>query len=730
MEQRTQSASPFFVLDIGTRFVRGIIAERVDDPLKNYVVVRHAEVLEHEERAMFAGQVHDIDKVAKIVGVIKNRLEQATGYPLTKAACAVAGRNLYTCRGMFAYQRPNVMDPITEIEIKQIELSSVQNALETTFSDDRSKDYCCVGYSPVEYRLDNENIKNLLGHRGKTMETDSIVTLLPYKVIESIFGVLGRCGLELSFLTLEPIAALEAVVPRDIYYLNLILVDIGAGTSDIAITAAGKIVAYGMVPHAGDEITEAISKQLLVNFIEAERLKREAGARAAVLDALLSYQDIFGRCYERTVAEIQDIIRPVVRELAAHLASEICTLHGQDFLSNSAVILVGGGSLTPFIEEEVSAAFALSRDRIGVRAATAYGNIVNETEKLHGPEAATCLGIAALTARQQALSLVHVTINERRRMLLRVNERMHVLEALLSSGFNMRQVYGRPGLAKTYTFNGELRTVRGKPPQPALVAVNNAPVALDTEIKEGDCVTVRPAADGADAQARIKEVAFSDKTIVVNGEVMAMPVRVFVNGEEADPDAYVVDRDEIVTQDITSGASLLICMGYDVNAFFERNACLHVNGESVLRNTKNHRLRINGIETSLIAEGQIVRPGDSIEFSACDATLFVRDFIFAPRPGNDLRVKINGEEYTFPGAEGRILVNGEKGTIDSPVKDGDLIISGDGKDAKAVLVDVFRHLTVNPPDQGGRRLCLMINDSDAQFTSPLFDGAEVKVTFE
>jgi cell division protein FtsA len=726
-----QPPTQFFVLDIGTRFIRGIIAERVQEPLRDYIVVRHAEVLEHEERAMFAGQIHDIDKVARVVRLIKERLEQKTGYVLTKAASAVAGRNLYTCRGMFTYARPEIMEPISETEIKQIELSAVQNALETTFTDDRSKDYCCVGYSPVEYRLDNETIKNLLGHRGTTIETDAIVTLLPYKVLDSMFAVLGQCGLELSFLTLEPIAALEAAVPRDIYYLNLVLVDIGAGTSDIASTAAGKVMAYGMVPHAGDEITEAISKQLLIDFNEAERLKREAAAHLAVPEAMLSYRDIFGRTYEQSAGAVLEIVRPKVRELAGHIAAELRGLADGSFLAGCAVILVGGGSLTPFIEDEVSAACALARDRIGTRAGAVFVNIVNETERLRGPEAATCLGIALLAAKRQALSLIHVTINDVRRTLLRVNdERLNVLSALLSSGFNMRQVYGRPGMAKTYTLNGELRSLRGKPPRPAIVTVNDAAVALDAELKEGDCVTVHPALDGVDAQARIADVVRSDKTITVNGEETAVPLRVFVNGREMDPETEIADRDEITTQDVASVASLLIRLGYDVNSFFERNVCLHVNGEPLFRHIRNYDLTINGDTRSLFAENQTVAPGDRIEFRSRDAVLFVRDFIERPQPGRDLRVKINGEEYTFPGAEGRILLNGEKAVLDAPVKDGDLLISADGKDAEAVLVDIFRHLTLDPQDQAGRKLRLMINNNDAQFTSPLFDGAEVKVAFE
>ena len=67
-------------------------------------------------------------------------------------------------------------------------------------------------------------------------------------------------------LTLEPIAAINVLIPPSMRRLNVALVDIGAGTSDIAITDLSTVMAYGMVPIAGDEVTEAISDQYLLDF--------------------------------------------------------------------------------------------------------------------------------------------------------------------------------------------------------------------------------------------------------------------------------------------------------------------------------------------------------------------------------------------------------------------------------------------------------------------------------
>ncbi|MGP4062610.1 hypothetical protein [Halobacillus sp. H74] len=80
-------------------------------------------------------------------------------------------------------------------------------------------------------------------------------------IVESLLSPLQRADLEMEALTLEPIAAIQVLIPTSTRRLNVALVDRGAGTSDIAITADGTISAYGMAPSAGDEITEAISDE-------------------------------------------------------------------------------------------------------------------------------------------------------------------------------------------------------------------------------------------------------------------------------------------------------------------------------------------------------------------------------------------------------------------------------------------------------------------------------------
>ena len=88
-------------------------------------------------------------------------------------------------------------------------------------------------------------------------------------------------------MTLEPIAAINVAIPENFRMLNIALVDVGAGTSDISITREGSIIAYGMIPYAGDELTELIVQQYLVDFQTAEKMKLASSSEDEV-----TYEDI------------------------------------------------------------------------------------------------------------------------------------------------------------------------------------------------------------------------------------------------------------------------------------------------------------------------------------------------------------------------------------------------------------------------------------------------------
>ena len=146
-----------------------------------------------------------------------------------------------------------------------------------------------------------------------------LVTFLPQVVIDSLLTVVEELGLSISNLTLEPIAAINVTIPPEYRSLNLALVDVGAGTSDIAITHKGAIIGYAMVPMAGDEITEQIAETFLLDFNTAERVKLQSTEGRG----RISFKDILGNSFNLSTEDIIKVTEPVVDKITSEIAAVI-----------------------------------------------------------------------------------------------------------------------------------------------------------------------------------------------------------------------------------------------------------------------------------------------------------------------------------------------------------------------------------------------------------------------
>ena len=172
------------------------------------------------------------------------------------------------------------------------------------------------GHSVVSIMLDGYKVATPVGHRGEMLTTEIIAAFLPAFVVESLCSAIDRAGLTAAGLTLEPIAAMNVIVPPDLRLINIALCDIGAGTSDVAISRDGSVVAYGMATVAGDEVTEDLMKRLLVDFQTAERIK-------SCTDEQMTYTDILLAEHTVTDRELTELLAPSAETLAETIAAEI-----------------------------------------------------------------------------------------------------------------------------------------------------------------------------------------------------------------------------------------------------------------------------------------------------------------------------------------------------------------------------------------------------------------------
>ena len=169
-----------------------------------------------------------------------------------------------------------------------------------------------------------------------------------------------HAGLTVANMTLEPIAAINVAIPENYRLLNIALVDIGAGTSDISVTRDGSIIAYGMIPLAGDEITELIVQSYLVDFNTAEQIKLSSG-----MEDQVTYKDIM--MIEHTIPskDVWKLTEPVVDKMTTEVAAKIKELNGDK--SVSAAFIVGGGGKIHGYTEMLAEKLDLPAERVALR---------------------------------------------------------------------------------------------------------------------------------------------------------------------------------------------------------------------------------------------------------------------------------------------------------------------------------------------------------------------------
>ena len=510
-----------FGLDIGTRSIVGTVGYRENE--NKFVVVAQV-IKKHETRAMLDGQIHDINKVAETIYQVKSDLEELLQYKLEEVCIAAAGRVLKTVMVHVDYEYEEEKE-ITEEDIHTLELLGIEKAYHTLNNKDNEKlGLYCVGSSVIHYYLNEYIILNLEGHRGGKIGADLLATFLPDEVIESLYAAVDRAGLKVANLTLEPIAASEVAIPVNFRLLNIALVDVGAGTSDISITKDGSIIGYGMIAAAGDEFTEELAKRYLVDFTTAENIKIDAFEQDEV-----TYQDIMGISHTIAASEVLNGLSNTVKKITSKIAEKIKELNGGN--SVSAVFIVGGGGKLPEFAESLAEFLELPSERVAVRGAEVLGSIEFMQEVEKDSTLVTPVGIC-LSYYSKNNNFIMVSVNERQ-VKLYDNNKLTVMDAAIQIGFPKENIFPKRGKEIEFTINGEKRLIRGEAGEGAKITINSKSANFNTKITKDDIIEIIPSTRGQDAAAEISSLAeFKRKgkiSIQVNGRKITCPRVVYVN---------------------------------------------------------------------------------------------------------------------------------------------------------------------------------------------------------
>ena len=706
--RRERPTELVFALDIGTRSVIGIVAEQRDGLLH----ILATERMEHKTRAMLDGQIHDVPQVAAIIREVKRRLTERTG-ALNSAAVAAAGRALYT---MTAEAEQDITGTITPAQQRDLDFAGVQAAqkkLAHSHTVDDPTRYYCVGYSTIRYTLDGNELKTLVGQRGRHAQATVIATFLPRQVVDSMQSALRETHLEMRALTLEPIAGINVLIPPTMRHLNLVLVDIGAGTSDVAITRGGSVIAYGMVPMAGDEITEAISREYLLDFNIAEDIKRKAADGQDV-----SFTDILGMKLSLTAEQVVAAIKPGVENLAGAIAKQILELNGE---APQAVMLVGGGALTPMMPELVAAALGIPEARVAVRQPDEVDGVAELPEELHAPDAVTPLGILKI-ASINTLHFLAVWINDIEYSLFNFRE-LNVSDALLAAGISLRKYNGRPGMGLMVTVNGERRSFPGTMGTLAQITIDGKSASLDSPIHDDCRIKLVAGENGTQPEVRLSDIigTIDSYTVVLNGEETAVTASTLINESVPEGDPILRDGDVIVSRRERTLGEVLRTANLPPTG---RRISYTLNGEARRFSTQPH-ITLNDVAAPL---STMLHEGDVIEYKET-AIPTVESVLDLSAAASYATITYEGREHNVPASGFALTINGREASPGTIVEDGAVITYQKGTGSANVSEALLAVGFTPPPATSRVTFTLLVNGTKADFTSPIRTGDTLEVAF-
>lgn len=539
-----------FGLDIGTRSIVGTVGYQTDT---QFIVVAQA-VEEHTTRSMLDGQIHDIPKVSETILKVKETLEHHTKQECKEVCIAAAGRVLQTITTSVTLELESERE-ITQEDVYSVESLGVERAYEEFSQENNSPEkFFCVGHSIIRYYMNDFPISNLIGHKATRISTELIATFLPNDVVDGLYQAVELAGLEVVNLTLEPIAAMHVAIPEKYRMLNIALVDVGAGTSDICITKSGSIVAYGMIPCAGDSITEAIAQHCLVDFQTAESIKKDAGEMETI-----SYDDILLLPQSIGREELYELTKNEVDSMAKQVADKIMELNGDKTVS--AVFVIGGGGKYGNYVQTLAQYLELPEERVALRGFEVMQDIVFMQKSIEKDSMlVTPVGIC-LSFYEHNNNFLYVSFNGKK-IKLYDNGQLSIVDVIMQAGITNEDIFPKRGTPIHYKLDGVSKIARGERGEPAVITINGEVADLHASIKAGDSIVLTESTAGRQANLSVKKFLESKASITVhvNDQAVELPMFVLVNQMLQSEFYEIQEQDEIELLNYYTVEQVLECM--------------------------------------------------------------------------------------------------------------------------------------------------------------------------
>jgi cell division ATPase FtsA len=415
---------------------------------------------------------------------------------------------------------------------------------------------------------------------------------------------------------------MNVAIPKELRLLNLALVDIGAGTSDIAITKEGTVASYGMLPIAGDEFTEKLIEEYLVDFKTGEKLKQMDPKEE------ISVRDILGSDIKITKDKVNEVLEPLLEKIIHQVSEKILELNSQK--APKAVFCVGGGSKLDNLSHRLAEKLGMADNRVILKDLTSVSEEIDIKDPLiTGPEYITPIGICMTTLMEQRNNFIQVSVNGKTEKLLNTRQQ-HVVDAAIKADFSSEHFIVKSGKDVHYKINGENAVARGTMGEPAEILVNGKPANLKTEINNGDEIVLKPGISGCDAVVKVEDLIkdYDKKTLYFGGKLISVKGHVKVNGKLEEEGRFIKKGDEVEIRPVETLQQLAEYLGIEGKDFI---------------------YYLNGNLSSPVMK---LSDGDKIDLMLPEGAVKGEK-----KDRDGIRVEVNGKELSLSGKKEYIFIN-------------------------------------------------------------------------
>lgn len=321
-------------LDIGTSKIVALVAELTPEGNLNVIGMGS-----QDSRGLKKGVVVNIEETVGAISRVVQEVELMADCKVHEVYTGIAGSHIKSFNS----------DGMVIIKDKEVAPSDVERVIETARAHPIPAEQEILHILTQEFIIDGqEGIREPIGMSGRKLEVRAHIVTGAVSAAQNIIKCVRRCGLEVSEIVLQPLASSHAVLSQDEKDLGVCMVDIGGGTTDIAIWTQGAIRHTSVIPIAGDQVTGDIAMALRTPTRDAEDIKCKYGYALAQLADPEEFLDVAG-VDERPARKLSrralaDVIQPRVEELYELIQHEIIRAGFEDVLS-SGIVITGGASV-------------------------------------------------------------------------------------------------------------------------------------------------------------------------------------------------------------------------------------------------------------------------------------------------------------------------------------------------------------------------------------------------